>query len=197
MSRIKSLYKQYENWQTGSNIFVISDTHFGDCDRSVMGYYLSEKEQIKIINKGLYGKNSTLIHLGDVGDPEYIKWIKAGKKILIRGNHDKGCSYYESYFDEVYDGAVLISPQIILSHEPIDLPWCFNVHGHDHGAKTVWDLDDKREIVGINLAGNVCNFVPFNLNDFANNGGLKKIPTIHRLAIEKQKEEKLNNNSED
>ena len=48
---------------------------------------MTPEEQLSIIN-GIVMKNDTFICLGDVGSPEYIKDIKARKKILILGNHD-------------------------------------------------------------------------------------------------------------
>lgn len=181
MSRIKSLYKPFEHWQTGTNIFIISDTHFEDTDRTLMGYTVDEKVQCHIIKKGIYGKNSTVIHLGDVGNPEWMKRITAKRKILIKGNHDAGNLNYEPYFDEIYEGAVLIAPKILLSHEPVDLPWCYNIHGHDHSN---WSQKEYNPRL-INLAGNIVNFKPFNLNDWANRGPLSRVDDIHRITIDK------------
>ena len=62
-------------------------------------------------------KGDTFVCLGDVGAPEYVKEIKARKKILILGNHDaKGA--YTKYFDEIYAGPIFIAEKILLSHEP-------------------------------------------------------------------------------
>ena len=54
------------------------------------------------------------------------------RKVLILGNHDaKGA--YKNYFDEIYTGPLFIAEKILLSHEPVyGLPWCLNIHGHDH-----------------------------------------------------------------
>ena len=49
--------------------------------------WITPEEQLSVIN-GIVMKNDTFICLGDVGKPEYIKDIKARKKILILGNHD-------------------------------------------------------------------------------------------------------------
>ena len=37
-------------------------------------------------------------------------------------------------FDEVYEGPLMVSDRLILSHEPIEnlQPYLFNIHGHDH-----------------------------------------------------------------
>lgn len=87
-------------------------------------------EYIKKICKKVH-KNDTLICLGDVGDPKYFSYIK-GYKVLIKGNHDAGNSNYEPYFNEIYDGPVMIAPKILLSHEPILSDYWMNIHGHNH-----------------------------------------------------------------
>ena len=91
--------------------------------------------------------------------PEYIKDIKARKKILILGNHDaKGA--YKNYFDEIYTGPLFIAERILLSHEPVyGLPWCLNIHGHDHNNVEPYKEGCKH----INLAANVCGYTPINL----------------------------------
>ena len=65
------------------------------------------------------------------------------RKILILGHHDSGASKYEDYFDEIYSGPLIISEKIILSHEPGEVPWALNIHGHDHGnsAQDAWHLN--------------------------------------------------------
>ena len=56
--------------------------------------WITPEEQIDIINK-LVHKNDCLILLGDVGNVEWIKKIKAGYKVLITGNHDAGAENYK------------------------------------------------------------------------------------------------------
>ena len=76
------------------------------------------------------------------------------KKILILGNHDaKGA--YKNYFDEIYTGPLFIAEKILLSHEPVyGLPWCLNIHGHDHNHMEPYKEGCKH----INLAANVCGY---------------------------------------
>lgn len=96
------LYKPFEHWYHGGTIWLISDTHFADPDCEYMNdHWPTPEEHIKIINKYV-GKNDTLIHLGDVGDLEYIKKIKNCYKVLIIGNHDKGYSNYEKKYVALY-----------------------------------------------------------------------------------------------
>ena len=85
---IKSLYPCFQRWSEKGSIYLVSDTHFFDKDREYMGYNIPESVQLERITSTCH-KNDTLIHLGDVGDLEYIKRLKC-YKVLIMGNHDQG-----------------------------------------------------------------------------------------------------------
>ena len=124
-------------------------------------------------------KNDTLILLGDVGDIECVKKLR-GYKVLIKGNHDKGNSYYKDVFDEVYEGPLFISQRILLSHEPIyGLDFCLNIHGHDHNLEHIGDETH------LNLASNVCGYKPIHLQkDVIEKGLLREIKDIHRITID-------------
>lgn len=50
--------------------------------------------QVDSINK-VCTKNDCLVILGDVGNVDYVKKLKAGYKVLIIGNHDSGASNYK------------------------------------------------------------------------------------------------------
>ena len=103
--RIK-LYKPFEHWYHGGTIWLISDTHFEDPDCKVMSNcWPTPEEQVKLINK-FVGKNDTLIHLGDVGNHEWISKLK-GYKVLLLGNHDKGKSNYDKLYSSGLDGKLL------------------------------------------------------------------------------------------
>ena len=80
-------------------------------------------------------------------------------------------------FDEVYGGPLCISEKIILSHEPINLPYFVNIHGHDHAGKF-------RDGKNLNVAANVCNYTPINLKNEIKNGLLANVPSIHRMTID-------------
>ena len=92
---IPSLYEQFQKqWGRFQTGWLISDTHFGDEDlRAGMPNRPSDEEIVKSINSCV-GKNDLLIHLGDVGDIEYVRKLK-GYKVLIMGNHDLGASNYK------------------------------------------------------------------------------------------------------
>lgn len=85
-------------------------------------------------------------------------------------------------FDEVYEGPVMIGEKLILSHEPVDVPWAFNIHGHDHaGAKRKNHL---------NVCADVIGYTPVNMNQFMKSGALSRVETIHRETIDKATERK-------
>ncbi len=143
--------------------------------------WISAREQVSIINS-VVRKGDTFICLGDVGDPQYVPLIHARRKVLLLGNHDARGAY-KSVFDEVYAGPLLIAEKILLSHEPIyGLPWCLNIHGHDH-----YNVEEYKEgCKHLNLAANVCNYTPVNLGNLIKSGLLSDIKNIHRMVIDKR-----------
>ena len=177
---INSLYPVFRrSWSEKGSVWIISDTHFADSDCKLMDpKWIAPEEQVNIL-KSCIGKYDTLIHLGDVGDPEYLKNVK-GYKVLIMGNHDQSITKFQPYFDEVYAGPLFISDKILLSHEPIyGLDFCFNIHGHDHNpASSISEYQ-------MNLAANVCNYTPVNLGKLIKDGILSNIDNIHRITIDK------------
>lgn len=225
---IAGLYKTFEDWGSTGTTWIYSDTHFNDEDMIALCGYPSAEEHIKKINSKV-GRADTFILLGDVGNVEFVKQIRARKKILVMGNHDAGRTNYERVnyherfeikhskedvidsmrclypncqyvaleacgfrppfewwdvcadnrlFDEVYEGPVMISEKLILSHEPIDVPWAFNIHGHVHDD---YRKNDKRHFC---VAANKINYTPINFNQWMKQGYLSKIEDIHRTTID-------------
>ena len=83
-------------------------------------------------------------------------------------------------FDRVFQGPVMIGEKLILSHEPVNVPWAFNIHGHTHSGNPMSD----------NQHFNVCgearkSYEPVNLNQFMKAGFMAKVQTIHRDVINK------------
>lgn len=187
---IKSLYPIFQKWSVTGSIYIISDTHFEDEDCKLIDeHWLNPNMAINILKKRVH-KNDTLIHLGDVGNPDYIDQLKC-YKVLITGNHDV-LSKVASHFDEVYDGPLFIADRILLSHEPIYglEKFCTNIHGHNHSG-TIYDYDEKLDyITHINMASNVCNYIPMNLGAMIKNGLLSKIENYHRITIDTATEKK-------
>lgn len=182
---LSGVYEIFNKRWCDQTVWVFSDTHFGDKDlRAGVPNRPSDEELVKMINSKV-GRKDTLILLGDVGDVEYAKQLR-GYKVLIAGNHDAGMSNYDEVFDEVYPGALIIGEKLILSHEPVEIPWMFNIHGHDHkGALRKNHLNACADVVG---------YLPINLNQFLKSGPLSKVNSIHRQTIDKATERKKKRN---
>ena len=179
---IPGLYDIFNHW-CNQTVWLYSDPHFGDKELAAgVINRPTDEEQIRLINSKV-GKKDTLIILGDVGDIECAKKLK-GYKILIAGNHDAGLTNYKDVFNEVYGGALFIGEKIVLSHEPVNIPFALNIHGHVHDkrAKT-----DKQHI---NVCSDVINYTPINFNQLMKSGPTSKIETIHRTTIDKATKKK-------
>ena len=180
-----------------------------DEDSLKCSMHFFDEMQIKNINSKV-GKKDTIIFLGDIGDINYIKKIR-GYKVLIMGNHDQGASNYKReihyysdlgeifvddlsglekneiriednhLFDEVYTGPLMISDRILLSHEPIALPYIFNIHGHDHSNS------EKAAPYHMNMCAEHIDYTPVLFKDIVRSGVLKDVPSIHRFTIDKIK----------
>lgn len=199
----KHLYDSFSHWYRGGSIYFYSDPHFNDDEMKYLRKnYIGDDEQVKAINRKI-GKKDTIIFLGDIGDIEFIRKIR-GYKVLIMGNHDSGASNYKRkfdmqrewidegnnygyyaeipkdnhLFDEVYEGPLCISEKIILSHEPIDIPFMYNIHGHDHSG---WGFKDNRHY---NVCAENIDYCPVGIKEIINNGCLKNIKSIHRITID-------------
>ena len=73
----------------------------------------------------------------------------------------------------------------MLTHEPVyGLPWCLNIHGHDHNNVEPYKEGCKH----INLAANVCGYTPINLGKIIKEGVLADVPSIHRMTIDRASE---------
>lgn len=178
----KHLYPLFNHWYRGGSIYFYSDPHFEDEEMKFLrANYIGDEEQVKRINSKV-GKNDTIIFLGDIGNLNWIKKVR-GYKVLIKGNHDVGATKYREYFDEVYEGGLWIAEKIVISHEPIDLSFALNIHGHDHSN---WFKGENC----LNVCAEHINYTPISLNEIIKSGRLKNIPSIHRLAIDKQIERK-------
>ena len=226
---IAGLYKIFDHWHQEGTLWIFSDPHFGD-DELTTGIHNrpSAAEIVQRINAKC-GRKDTLICLGDVGDVEYVKLLRAKRKILICGNHDAGRTNYERQiiarkfpkelfqkqealdemkrvypgcrysiddgydfhqpfeywqvtadnmlFDEVYEGPLMIAEKLILSHEPVDVPWAYNIHGHDHQGR-------KRKN-HTNVCVDVTGYQPINMNQWMKSGAMAHVETIHRDTIDK------------
>lgn len=195
----KHLYDCFKHWYHGGSIYLYSDTHFNDEEmKKIRNDYIGDEEQVKAINKVVH-KNDTIIFLGDIGDTTFIKKIN-GYKVLILGNHDKGASNYKRamvvvdsevkemdnhLFDEVYEGPLMISDKILLSHEPLDFKYALNIHGHDHSG---WSGIDEMHY---NVCAELIYYTPVSLKFIVESGLTKNIPNIHRDTINRATKKKI------
>jgi len=179
---IEGLYKIFDHWHKEGTVYIYSDPHFNEDEdlRIVFPNRPSAEEQIKMINSKV-GRKDHLIILGDLGDIDCVKKLR-GHKILIKGNHDLGLSNYQDIFEEVYGGPLMISEKILLSHEPINISWAFNIHGHDHNQKG----ENKKG--HLNCCADVIGYSPINFNQFIKSGKLKECESLHRSTIDKATE---------
>lgn len=93
---------------------------------------------------------------------------------------ENGCLILDNHlFDEVYEGPLMISNRIILSHEPMDLPpYLYNIHGHDHARR---DTGTNH----LNVCAEYINYTPISFTNLLKNGLLKDVELIHRVTIDR------------
>ena len=231
---LPGIYDAFQHWGK-QTVWIYSDPHFSDEDLECgIKNRPSDEEQIANINAKA-GRKDTLIILGDIGNIECVRKLRAGRKVLICGNHDLGATRYkrevvkrifdqdihplvqEIYdimnaeypgwhirvvedwefhapfkrwiayadnmlFDEVYEGALIVGEKLILSHEPVEIPWLYNIHGHDHAGR-------KRKN-HLNVCSDVIGYEPVNLTQKLKSGLMSAITTIHRATIDSATERK-------
>ena len=178
----KHVYNCFWYWFNNNKggIWFYSDPHFGDQEMMWLRKdYIGDDEQVARINKKV-GKHDTLIILGDIGNPEYLKKIHA-HIVLILGNHDAGATTYKDYADEVFEGPLFISDRILLSHEPIKYPYGLNIHGHNHAG-------GNEDRLHLNCCAELIDYTPISLKQLVKAGALKGIDDIHRVTIDRATE---------
>ena len=123
-----------------------------------------------------YTKSQALLEVQQA----YPKFYKFSvDKILVDEDSWEDGFYWEvvvddGLFDEVYEGALMIAPNIILSHEPVEFPFARNIHGHDHSN---WHKG------GINMCAEHIDYTPVPLKWLVEQGMLKALD-IHRETID-------------
>lgn len=85
--------------------------------------------------------------------------------------------YDNALFDEVYEGPLMIGEKLILSHEPLDINWAFNIHGHTH-------LLEHNRKGHLCVCADVIDYTPISLNTFIKSGRLQEVETLHRATID-------------
>lgn len=99
---------------------------------------------------------------------ECVTFINAASWVVTADNH---------LFDEVYTGPLMIGEKILLSHEPVSIPFALNIHGHDHSG---WNHKDWAHL---NVCSDVIGYTPINLNQILKNGATSHVQSIHRQTI--------------
>ena len=168
-----------DKWKDFQTCYIISDTHFNDKElRKNLPDRPQDEDIVKSINKKV-GKKDILILLGDVGDLTFAEKLR-GYKILIAGNHDTGLTAYSKVFNEIYSGPLIIGEKLILSHEPVNIPWALNIHGHVHNSHHAKEeIDDHH----LNACCDVINYTPISLNQLLKEGKTAHITPLHRTTI--------------
>ncbi len=137
-------------------VFVTTDTHFGH--RSLINKLQvrpSDFEEKIIRNRRvMISEDDLFVHLSDVviGTPDDWHSIipdLPGRKILVRGNHDKKSPrwYMANGFDFCCSSITweMFGFKILLSHKPsFEGDFDLNIHGHLHGSRHHDIATDKR-----------------------------------------------------
>lgn len=137
------------------NIYIISDTHLHHdniiiyCNRPTNHTELILENWCNIVKE-----DDLIIHLGDVifkraSELDNILHSLPGKKILVRGNHDR--ETLEWYMTHGFDFACdsFIFEDILFTHIPsafLPANTKINIHGHLHNApfiKEKWNLKSR------------------------------------------------------
>ncbi len=138
-------------------LYVIPDTHLGH--ENIKKYCNRPDDFEKLIENNWQATvtaTDTVIHLGDISFNE--NWIERlgswnGRKILVRGNHDK--KPYEFYmncgFTVIVEELVIDFNNLLIlfSHRPrFGHGYDINIHGHQHNLAV---YDDKRLYLPLSL----------------------------------------------
>jgi calcineurin-like phosphoesterase family protein len=120
-----------------------------------------------------------VIHLGDFAlygkSPKVSKLCKSlnGKKILVRGNHDRKSMhwYLKNGFNFVCD--LFVVGNVIFTHRPLPInefllmPFRLNIHGHIHEREQLYKDTHK------NISVEQTNYFPIKLDHILGEFGLR------------------------
>jgi len=163
-----------------SNVFLISDTHFGH--KNICNFLNESGEKLRpwensdemdealILNwNSVVRKQDKVYHLGDVTlSKRFLPIMDSlnGRKVLIKGNHDIfNASEYLKYFSDVRGVHVLDG--FILSHIPIHEEsvgrFSRNIHGHLHSRRVLKNSEIDNRYISVCVEQ--INFTPIELGD--------------------------------
>lgn len=111
---LPGIYETFAKVWDKQTTWIYSDPHFSDEDLECsIQNRPSDEIQIANINS-CAGRKDTLIILGDVGNIECVRKLRAAHKVLIMGNHDAGASNYKrEVVHAVYDQDVYTRDEVI------------------------------------------------------------------------------------
>ncbi len=179
--KLPFLYDMFqEEWEQYQSIYFYSDPHFceNDIEAGIPGRPDAEA-QLAAINK-IVGRKDLLILLGDVGNLDYLSRIRCDIALVL-GNHDAGASIYKNKCKWVFEGPVMIAEKLILSHEPVIVPWAYNIHGHCHSqANTAESIKTH-----YNMCADVIGYQPVHFSKFLKEVSINRhIESLHRTTID-------------
>lgn len=209
----KNLYDNFAHWYHNNmgTVYFYSDPHFNDEEiKYLRSNYIGDMEQVTRINSKV-GRCDTIVFLGDIGDVDFIRYIR-GYKVLIMGNHDAGAAnykrkqvligtaeeykdklhqkgYYESagyvwYDNELFDEVyegVLTIAPNIILSHEPVGDFPYAINIHGHTHNS----NDKYNMCAENI-----NYTPVPIKRFIEDGISKKVVNIHRETIDKAAERK-------
>jgi calcineurin-like phosphoesterase family protein len=162
-----------------SNIFLASDHHLGhaniitfkDRNDSIIRNFNSIEEHDEHIieqHNKVVGISDRIYYLGDVlFSKKHLHLLSRmqGRKVLIKGNHDKlDLKDYLPYFDDIRGSHQLSG--MVLTHIPVHPDslsrWSFNIHGHLHQNNVMLpsgELDNRY----FNVSLEQINYTPISL----------------------------------
>lgn len=164
----------------------------GDCGDTSLIPLLKAKVKIILLGNHDKGKinyqRNTWCHKYDkklYSKNEVIESISHNYKFIINEGYQfyKPFEYWEviadnNLFDQVFEGPVQLGEKTILSHEPIpNITWAKNIHGHSHTGPV------EANLFHYNVALEVNNYLPTNLNQLLKTGLTSHIETLHRDTI--------------
>lgn len=154
--------------------WFIADTHFNHIN--VIRYNnrpfkdVDEMNRVLIKNwNDLVGQNDTIYILGDFAfnDHEYLLKKLNGKKILIKGSHDKDVVKFEKQFIEIVDSKIVkIKNRLFYLNHCCPRVWekchygSIALFGHSHGKLPTWNLSFD---VGVDVPEN--KFSPIEIDE--------------------------------
>lgn len=163
-----------------SNIFIISDTHFGHSNilsfKNKDGTKVRDFEDVEHMNEVMVerwnkvvGDSDIVYHLGDVyfDDGHKVLSRLKGKKRLLVGNHDNPKSeYLLKHFQKIMLWREFKEFDCVMTHVPVHESSLYkrkyNLHGHVHRGNHRGLIEDERYI---NCCVEVNDYTPRSIED--------------------------------